>query len=129
MDCRIEFYAFTLPRNHCLSSVGLPARKNVGQSKEVGLGRTAQIYNNSAAWGRSPTSLQVRSDLVSTGRANSVLFGINGVRNKRSHLVGPPFPEFEARFSATAGWHFSSDLTRRLVIGGCGHRHVSVKYG
>ena len=30
-------------------------------------------------------------------------FGINGVRKKRSHLVGPPFPEFKARFSATAG--------------------------
>ena len=51
-----------------------------------------------------------------------------GVRNKRSHLVGPPFPEFKARFSATAGWHFSRDLTRRLLIGGCGHGHVSVKY-
>jgi len=32
-----------------------------------------------------------RSDLVGTGRAIFVLFGINGVRNKRSHLVGPPF--------------------------------------
>jgi len=32
-----------------------------------------------------------RSDLVGTGRAISVLYGINGVRNKRSHLVGPPF--------------------------------------
>ena len=41
-----------------------------------------------------------------TGRTISILFGINGVRNKRSHLVGPPFPEFKARFSATAGWHF-----------------------
>ena len=61
-----------------------------------------------------------RSDLVGTGRAISILFGINGVRNKRSHLVGPPFPEFKARFSATAGWHFSRDLSRRLLIGGCG---------
>ena len=32
-----------------------------------------------------------RSDLVGTGRAISILFGINGVRNQRSHLVGPPF--------------------------------------
>ena len=71
----------------------------------------------------------LRSNLVGTGRAISILFGINGVRNQRSHLVGPPFPEFKARFSATAGWHFSRDLTRRLVIGGCGHGHVSVKYG
>ena len=49
------------------------------------------------------SGLVLRSDLVSTGRAVSVLFGINGVRNKRSHLVGPPFPEFKARFSATGG--------------------------
>ena len=41
-----------------------------------------------------------RSDLVGTGKAISILFGINGVRNKRSHLVGPPFPEFKAHFSA-----------------------------
>ena len=75
------------------------------------------------------SELVLRSDLVGTGRATSILFGINGVRNKRSHLVGPPFPEFKARFSATAGWHFSSDLARRLLIGGCGHSHVSVKYG
>ena len=57
------------------------------------------------------------------------ILAINGVRNKRSYLVGPPFPEFKAHFSATAGWHFSSDLARRLLIGGCGHSHVSVKYG
>ena len=75
------------------------------------------------------SGLTLRSDLVGTGRAISVLFGINGVRNKQSHLVGPPFPEFKARFSAMAGWHFSRDLTRRLLIGGCGHSHVSVKYG
>ena len=73
--------------------------------------------------------LVLKSDLVGTGRAISALFGINGVRNKRSHLVGPPFPEFKARFSATAGWHFSGDLTRRLLIGGCGQSHVSAKHG
>ena len=54
-----------------------------------------------------PSGLVFRSDLVGTGRAISILFGINGVRNKRSHLVGPPFPEFKACFLATAGWHFS----------------------
>jgi len=58
------------------------------------------------------SGLIFRSDLVGTGRAISILFltpflGINGVRNQRSHLVGPPFPEFKAHFSATAGWHFS----------------------
>ena len=77
------------------------------------------------------SGLVFRSNLVGTGKAISILFGINGVRNQRSHLVGPPFPKFKARFSATAGWHFSRDLTRRLLIGGCGqsHVHVSAKHG
>ena len=75
------------------------------------------------------SELVFRSDLVGTGRGHSILFGINGVRNQRSHLVGPPFPEFKARFSSTAGWHFSRDLTRRLLIGGCGQSHVSAKHG
>ena len=75
------------------------------------------------------SGLVFRSDLVGTGRAISTPLGINGVRNKRSHLVGAPFPEFKARFSATAGWHFSRDLTRCLLIGGCGQSHVSLKYG
>jgi len=69
--------------------------------------------------GTNSMAASVRSDLVGTGRAISILFGINGVRNQQSHLVGTPFPEFKARFSATAGWHFSRDLTRHLLIGGC----------
>ena len=55
------------------------------------------------------SGLVSRNDLVGTGRATSVLFGINGVRNKQSHLVGSPFPAFKAHFSA-----------RHLLIGGCG---------
>ena len=74
------------------------------------------------------SGLVFRSNLVGTGRAISILFGINGVRNQRSHLVGPPFPEFKANFSATVGWHFSRDLTRRLLIGGCGQNHVFAKH-
>ena len=42
------------------------------------------------------SGLIFRSDLVGTGRAISILFGINGVRNQQSHIVGPPFPEFKA---------------------------------
>ena len=72
------------------------------------------------------SGLVFRSDLVGTGRAISILFGINGVRNQQSHLVGPPFPEFKARFSATAGWHFSRDLIRRLLVWS---EHVSAKHG
>ena len=74
------------------------------------------------------SGLVFRSDLVGTGRAISIL-GINGVRNKQSHLVGSPLPEFKAHFSVTAGWHFSRDLTRRLLIGGCGESHMSAKHG
>ena len=33
--------------------------------------------------------LSCRKAMVSIGRAISVLFGINGLRNKLSHLVGP----------------------------------------
>ena len=77
------------------------------------------------------SGLVFRSDLVGTGRAISILFGINGVRNQRSYLVGPPFPEFKACFSAMAGWHFSGDLTRCLLIGWCGQSHIyiSAKHG
>ena len=75
------------------------------------------------------SGLIFRSDLVGTGRAISVLFGINGVRNKRSHLVGLPFLEFKAHFSATAGLHILRDLTRHLLIGGCGQSHTPVKDG
>ena len=71
------------------------------------------------AWPRLGSSLEVT--WLALRGPFLFFFGINGVRNKRSHLVGPPFPEFKARFSATAGWHFSRDLTRRLVFGGCGH--------
>ena len=73
------------------------------------------------------SGLVFRSDSVGTGRAISILFGINGVRNKRSYLVGPPFPEFKARFSAMAGWHFSRDLTRHLLIDGCGQSTYLLK--
>ena len=71
------------------------------------------------------SELVFRSDLVGTGRAITIFYGINGVKNKPSHLVGPPFPEFKALFSATAGWQFLRDLTRHLLIGGCGQSHVS----
>jgi len=56
-------------------------------------GSTPKGANNMAASG-----LVFRSNLVGTGRAISVLFSINGVRNKQSYLVGPPIPEFKACF-------------------------------
>ena len=72
-------------------------------SRKGGIGGVHPKGANSMA----ASGLVFRSDLVGTGRAISILFGINGVRNQRSHLVGHPFPKFKARFSATAGWHFS----------------------
>ena len=56
------------------------------------------------------SGLVFRSDLVGTGKAISIVFGINGFRNKRSHLVGPPFPEFEDHFSAMARLAFLERL-------------------
>ena len=71
------------------------------------------------------SGLVSRSDLVCTGRAISVPFGINGVRNKWSYLVGPP--TLNACFSAMAGWHFSQDLTRHLLIGRCGQSQSTLQ--
>ena len=104
-----------------LPAMSLGLRLYVSRKGETGGGGWVHPKgeNNMAASG-----LILRSDLVGTGRPISVLFDINGVRNKRSHLVGPPFPEFKTHFSATAGWDFSRDLTRHLVIGECGHSHV-----
>ena len=63
------------------------------------------------------SGLTCRKALVGTGRAISVLFGINGFRNKPSDLVGPLFV---AHFSATPGWLFPRALIESLLIGGCG---------
>jgi len=52
------------------------------------------VWHPKGANSMAESGLVFRSDLVGTGRAISILFGINGVRNQRSHLVGPPFPEF-----------------------------------
>ena len=94
-------------------------------SRKGGIGGGGWVHPKGAN-SMAASGLVLRSDLVGTGRAISVLFGVNGVRNKRSHLVGPPFPAFKARFSATAGWR---DLTKHLLIGGCGQSRVSVKDG
>ena len=91
--------------------------------EEVG-GCTQRVQT---AWPCLGSSLE--ATLLALGGPFSILFGINGVRNQLSHLVGPPFPEFKAHFSATASWHFSRDLTRRLLIGGCGQSNISAKHG
>ena len=73
--------------------------------------------------------LSLQATWLALGGPFLFFFGINGVRNKRSHLVGPPFPAFKAHFSPMAGWHFLRDLSRQLLIGGCGQSHISVKNG
>jgi len=55
-------------------------------------------------------ALACRKALAGTGRAISVLFGINGLRNKPSYLVGPPFLVFMAQFLAMPGWLFPRAL-------------------
>ena len=64
--------------------------------------------------------LACKKVLVGTGRAISVLFGINGLTNKSSYLVGPPFLAFTVHFSATPGWHSSRALIESSLTGGCG---------
>jgi len=46
------------------------------------------------------------------------VFSTNGLRNKLSHLVEPPFPAFMVHFSATLGSHSPRALVERLLIGG-----------
>ena len=66
------------------------------------------------------SGLACRKALVGTGRAISVLFGIKGLRNKLSYLVGPPFLAFTAHISAKPGWYFLRTLIESSLIGGCG---------
>jgi len=56
------------------------------------------------------SGLVLRSDFVGTGRAISALVGINGVRNKQSHLVGPPFFRIQGPFFSYGMWEFLKRL-------------------
>jgi len=66
---------------------------------------------------RAMSGLVFRNDLVGTGRAISVPFGINGVRNKRSHLVWASISGIQGPFFSYGRLAFSRDLTRHLLIG------------
>ena len=59
----------------------------------------------------------LRSNLVGTGRAISILFGINGVRNKRSLLVG--LPEFRLRFRRVPIVHVQFTYKHILLLFAC----------
>ena len=73
-------------------------------SRKGGTGGGGWVHSKGAN-SMAMSGLVLRSDLVGTGRAIAVLFGINGVINKRSHLVGPPdpFPEFSCHVSVKYG--------------------------
>ena len=75
----------------------LPAMSCV--SRKGGTGGGGWVDPNGAN-SMALSGLIFRSDLFGTGKGISIFFGINGFRNKRSHLVGPPFLEFKACFSA-----------------------------
>jgi len=66
------------------------------------------------------SGLACTKSLVGTGRAISIVTGINRLRNKLLYLVGPPLLAIMARFSATLGWHFPIALIESSLIGGCG---------
>ena len=61
--------------------------------------------------------LSRRKALACTGWPISDLFGINGLGNKLSHLIGPAF---KAHFSAALGWHFPRALIENSLSAGCG---------
>jgi len=61
-----------------------------------------------------------RKALVGTRWPISVLFGINGLRNKQFHLVEHLFPAFKARFSTIPGWYLPGALIEGSLSGGCG---------
>jgi len=75
------------------------------------------VFSTSSCIGGQQQPTQKHLEVIWLALGGPFLFGVNGVRNKRSHLVGPSFPAFKARFSAMAGWHFYRDLSRHLLIG------------
>ena len=72
-------------------------------------GKGVWVYPNGAN-SMAVSELFCRKALVGTGRANSVLFGINGLRNKSSYLAGPPFLAFNGLFFCYARLAFPESL-------------------
>ena len=73
-------------------------------------------------WPRLGSSLE--RIWLALGGPISVLFGVNGVTPCRTSISS-----VKARFSATAGRHFSRDLIRHLLIGGCGQSTYLLNWG
>jgi len=87
-------------------------------------GCTPKGANSMAASGLSCTN-----NMVGTGRAISVLFGMKLETSNLILTCRASFPVFKTHFSAIAGWQFSGDVTRHLLVGGCVYCHVSSKDG
>ena len=51
---------------------------------------------------------------------------MNGLRNKPSHLVGPPFPAFRSHFS---GWHLPGAWVESSPSGVCGYMQSRICLG
>ena len=66
-------------------------------SRKVGTGGGWWV-NPKGANSMAMSGLPCRKALVGTGRAISVLFGINGLRNELSYLIGSPFLAFAVHF-------------------------------
>ena len=82
-------------------------------SRKVGTGGGGWVHSQGAN-SMAASGLGCRDDLVGP-------FGINGLRNKPSHLVRPQFPVIRAHFSAMTGWHLPlGALNASLLSGGCG---------
>ena len=99
-----------------MSLLAMSLRLRFCVSRKGVTGEGVWVYPNGAN-NMAVSGLTCRKALVGTGRANSILFGINGLRNEPSYLAGPPFLAFTAYFSAMPGWHFQRALTE---IGVCG---------
>ena len=72
-------------------------RANNKLSRKGGTGGGGWVHPKGAN-SMAMSGLICRMALVGTGRAISVPFGINGLRNKLSYLVGPSFLVFMACF-------------------------------
>jgi len=80
-----------------MSLLAMPLGLRFCMSRKGGTGGGGWVHPKGAK-SMAASGLVLRSDLVGTGRAISIFFGINGVRNKKSHLVGPSFLEFKVHF-------------------------------
>ena len=74
-----------------LVSNSIYAKKDRNGPSSANQEMSPRCLHPSGAHSMAVSGLACRKALVGTGRAISVLFGINGLRNKPSYIIGPPF--------------------------------------